>query len=168
MSSNNHDWAPPDSSPHRGFPPAYSTIDIILHFIFTGRIHHSAIKMRRGVPSPGQPKLCMSIPSSLDVLFPLGWFPAVSFIHSMSVSMQTVDSLLIFSVSVFLWPTCQNLLFRVHWCLTFISSNIICSISNGEGNGNPVQYSCLGNPVNRGAWLTTVQGVEKSQTRLSD
>ena len=33
-----------------------------------------------------------------------------------------------------------------------------------EGNGNPLQYSCLGNPMDRGAWQTTVHGVAKSQT----
>ena len=40
--------------------------------------------------------------------------------------------------------------------------------SPGEGNGNPLQYSCLENPMDRGAWQTTVHGVAKSQTRLSD
>ena len=35
--------------------------------------------------------------------------------------------------------------------------------SPGEGNGNPLQYSCLGNPMDRGAWWATVHGVEKSQ-----
>ena len=38
--------------------------------------------------------------------------------------------------------------------------------SPGEGNGNPLQYSCLGNPMDRGAWQTTVHGVMKSQTWL--
>ena len=38
----------------------------------------------------------------------------------------------------------------------------------GEGNGNPLQYSCLENSVNRGAWRATVHGVTKSRTRLSD
>ena len=37
----------------------------------------------------------------------------------------------------------------------------------GEGNGNPLQYSCLENPMNRGAWQATVHGVAKSRTRLS-
>ena len=40
--------------------------------------------------------------------------------------------------------------------------------SPGGGNGNPLQYSCLENPKDRGAWRATVQGVLKSQTRLSD
>ena len=40
--------------------------------------------------------------------------------------------------------------------------------SPGEGNGNPLHYSCLGNPVDRGAWQATIQRIEKSQTRLSD
>ena len=37
----------------------------------------------------------------------------------------------------------------------------------GEGNGNPLQYSCLENPMNRGAWQATVHGVADSWTRLS-
>ena len=37
----------------------------------------------------------------------------------------------------------------------------------GGGNGNPLQYSYLGNPMDRGAWWATVLGVAKSQTQLS-
>ena len=40
--------------------------------------------------------------------------------------------------------------------------------SPGEGNGNPLQYSCLENLMDRGAWWATVHGVTKSRTRLSD
>ena len=40
--------------------------------------------------------------------------------------------------------------------------------SPGEENGNPLQYSCLENPMDRGAWWATVHGVAKSRTRLSD
>ena len=40
--------------------------------------------------------------------------------------------------------------------------------SPGEVNGNPLQYSCLENSMDRGAWRTAVHGVAKSQTRLSD
>ena len=39
--------------------------------------------------------------------------------------------------------------------------------SPGEGNGNPLQYSSLGNPMDRGAWRATVHRVTKSQTQLS-
>ena len=39
---------------------------------------------------------------------------------------------------------------------------------HGEGNGNPLQYSCLGNPMDGGAWWAAIHGVTKSQTRLSD
>ena len=38
----------------------------------------------------------------------------------------------------------------------------------GEGDGTPLQYSCLENPMDRGAWWAAVHGVTKSQTRLSD
>ena len=40
--------------------------------------------------------------------------------------------------------------------------------SPGEGNGYPLQYSGLGNSMDRGAWWATVHGVAKSQTQLSD
>ena len=40
--------------------------------------------------------------------------------------------------------------------------------SPGVGNGNPLQYSCLENPVNRGTWWATVHEVAKSQKQLSD
>ena len=48
------------------------------------------------------------------------------------------------------------------------------AISQGQedplenGNGNPLQYSCLGNPMDKGAWLATVHGVVKSWTQLRD
>ena len=49
----------------------------------------------------------------------------------------------------------------------------LCSIpgsgrSPGEGNGNPLQYSCLENTMDRGAWWATVHRVAKSRTQLSD
>ena len=40
------------------------------------------------------------------------------------------------------------------------------SRSPGGGNGNPLQYSCLENPIDRGAWWATVHGVTKNQRRL--
>ena len=39
---------------------------------------------------------------------------------------------------------------------------------NGEGNDTPLQYSCLENPMDGGAWWAAVHGVARSQTRLSD
>ena len=40
--------------------------------------------------------------------------------------------------------------------------------SLGEGNGNPLQYSCLENPMDKGAWQVVVHGITRSQTQLSD
>ena len=40
--------------------------------------------------------------------------------------------------------------------------------SPGRGNGNPLQYSCLENSMDGGAWWATIRGVAKSQTRLSN
>ena len=49
-------------------------------------------------------------------------------------------------------------------CLHFISSTTSC----GEGNGTPLQHSCLENLMDGGSWWAAVHGVAKSQTRLSD
>ena len=46
--------------------------------------------------------------------------------------------------------------------------SILKSRDNGEGNGNPLQYSCLENPMDGGAWWATVHGFAKSLIRLSD
>ena len=62
------------------------------------------------------------------------------------------------------------------WSLTLgiilhVSANSDLSLSHrisGEGNGNPLQYSCLENPMDGGAWKAAVHGVAKSRTRLSD
>ena len=48
-----------------------------------------------------------------------------------------------------------------HWFMAVLKSM-------AEGNGTPLQYSCLENPMDRGAWWAAVHGVTKSQTRLSD
>ena len=55
--------------------------------------------------------------------------------------------------------------------LYFVLQGQICSllqVSLGEGNGTPLQYSCLENPMDGGAWWTAVHGVTKSRTQLSD
>ena len=41
-------------------------------------------------------------------------------------------------------------------------------MTSGEGNGTPLQYSCLENPMDGGAWWAAVHGITKSQTRLTD
>ena len=40
--------------------------------------------------------------------------------------------------------------------------------SPGGGHGNPLQYYCLGNPMDKGAWWVTTHGVAKTRTQLSD
>ena len=70
---------------------------------------------------------------------------------------------------------CENLLFpggsegKVSACNVGDPGSIPGSgRSPREGNGNPLQYSCLENPMDRGAWRATVHGVAQSRTRLSD
>ena len=45
---------------------------------------------------------------------------------------------------------------------------LLLQVFLGEGNGTPLQHSCLENPMDGGAWWAPVHGVDKSQTRLSD
>ena len=55
---------------------------------------------------------------------------------------------------------------------TFLQPLCLCLLNSGiyiyEGNGNPLQYSCLENPMDRGAWQAAIHGVMKSRTRLSN
>ena len=48
-----------------------------------------------------------------------------------------------------------------------VGSNLGSGGSPGEGNGNPLQYSCLGNLMDRRTWQATVHGITKNQTQLS-
>ena len=48
------------------------------------------------------------------------------------------------------------------------SNSYLLGKGGGEGNGTPLQYSCLENPMGGGAWKAAVRGVAKSQTQLSD
>ena len=59
----------------------------------------------------------------------------------------------------------------IPWALLWLKSKGILFGSlavGGEGNGTPLQYSCLENPMDRGAWWAAVHGVAKSWTRLSN
>ena len=49
------------------------------------------------------------------------------------------------------------------YCVYYVS-HVYCDI--GEGNGNPLQYSCLENPMDRGAWRAPVHRVAESRTAL--
>ena len=52
--------------------------------------------------------------------------------------------------------------------LLFVDFLVMAILTSGEGNGTPLQYSCLEDPMDGGAWWAVVHGVAKSQTRLSD
>ena len=65
------------------------------------------------------------------------------------------------------WCTYQGMralefLMKLDWCLAQ------ARVLFGEGNGSPLQYSCLENPINGEVWWAAVYGVAKSRTRLSD
>ena len=84
------------------------------------------------------------------------------------------------------WTNATNLFFFLHRCFRWLKGKeSACQWSRcrfeadaglipglgkppAERNGNPLQYSCLGNSMDRGAWWATVHGVTKSQIQLSD
>ena len=88
------------------------------------------------------------------------------------VFLIAVRNTLIFAI--FTGPFSYILSFFIAWLInemnpffkTFFTCN--CTPFIGEGNGTPLQYSCLENPMDGGAWWAAVHGVAKSQTRLSD
>ena len=55
-----------------------------------------------------------------------------------------------------------------HLASTIMSVVQSANSNDGEGNGTPLQYSCLENPMDGGAWKSAVHGVAQSQTRLND
>ena len=59
-------------------------------------------------------------------------------------------------------------LFWENFCDIIILQFVGHSPKGGEGKGTPLQYCCLENPMDGGAWWAAVHGVAKSQTRLSD
>ena len=69
---------------------------------------------------------------------------------------------------------CDIVILKIHSC--FWSLNVTRYVWNipmsgrlpGEGNGNSLQYSCLGNPMDKGVWRATVHGIMESQIWLSD
>ena len=79
-----------------------------------------------------------------------------------------------FHLSILSIYVCISICFANKTMLYHVSSFHIfyelthCSLLTGEGNGTPLQYSCLENPMDRGAWWAAIHGVEKSRTRLSD
>ena len=65
-------------------------------------------------------------------------------------------------------PGWSGLLWRFHLRCERLRFDLGLGRAPGEGNGYPLQYSCLKNPMDRGAWGATVHGVAKRRTRLSD
>ena len=123
--------------------------------------------------------------------------PSTSYLEVLAFSQpETLFSLTSFSLcylcrDAFLWasyPLIAEPLFHpssslfLNPVLLFLGSEVKVSACNagdlgsirglgrspGEGNGNPLQYSCLENPMNGGAWWAVVHGVAKSRTQLSD
>ena len=83
-----------------------------------------------------------------------------------SVKLQDTKLILkasFYTLTIIIW---KEVLFSSKSFIVSIWQAPVCL--NREGNGTPLQYSCLENPMDGGAWWAAVYGVAKSQTRLSD
>ena len=104
-------------------------------------------------------KFPWAIIKSYSLMF---FLPASSSWYTWAILRSGHPNLWIFSLKdliSFLFCTLLAIKIFFWYCLTFYF---------GEGNGTPLQYSCLENPMDGGAWWAAVHGVAKSQTRLSN
>ena len=90
-------------------------------------------------------------------------FQCYSVTSSTSPSPRESKSLFFTSVSLLL-----SHIWSHHYHLSKLHIYVLIYYIGREGNGTPLQYSCLENPVDGGAWWTTVHGVAEGWTRLSD
>ena len=126
--------------------------------------------------------MCLVTQSCLTLCSPMDVSPTGSFVHGDSPGKNTGVGC--HALLKWIFPTqgsdpglphCSLLQFFTIWATreTLIYSYMflflnICMYLNGEGNGTPLQHSCLENPMDAGAWWAAVYGVTKSRTWLSD
>ena len=98
----------------------------------------------------------------------LEWTACLFLIQEVNLVWHKLQAFLCSSVLILGWDACSLTYICFVWwsvrvgrslCLVFESSSLFLS--------NPLQYSCLGNPMDRGAWWSTIHGVAKSWTQLS-
>ena len=77
------------------------------------------------------------------------------------------QNLMRFLMQSHIWLSLKVVLPRICMC-ECINIYIYLNTQDGEGNGTPLQYSCLEHPMDGGAWWAAVHGVAKGRTRLSD
>ena len=87
---------------------------------------------------------------------------------ALSVAVRALDLLkeviIIFITSTIVWPQVNNRkATQLHWSTKNWIRDLL-SMALGEGNGTPLQYSCLEDPRDRGAWWAAVYGVAQSRT----
>ena len=114
------------------------------------------------------------------VSFRIGWFDLAVQGTLKRLLQYIIQKHQLFSAQPSLWSSSHIYLYMTPGkaialsIRTFVSKvmallfNMLSKFLIGEGHGNPLQYSCLENPMDRGVWWATVHGVAKSRTRLSD
>ena len=114
--------------------------------------------------------------------FPLGWTGWISLLSkglSRVISSTIIQKQQFFGAQHSLWSnshihtrllekTIALTIWTVVNKMMSLLFNMLSSFVIGEGNGTPLQYSCLENPMDGGAWWAAVHGVAKSRTQLSD
>ena len=96
----------------------------------------------------------------------LDYFTIYVQVHCMTVN--TLWNIYFFICILFFDEIWKSIVILVYSTICVIIFLLRSRVNIGEGNGNPLQYSCLETPMNGGAWWAAVHGVAKSRTRLSD
>ena len=122
-------------------------------------------------PSTEHPELVSFRMGWLDILAVQGTLKTLPQHHSSKASILLHSAFFIVQLS-HPYMTTGKTIALTRWTLVdkvmSLLFNLLSRLVIGEGNGTPLQYSCLENPMDGWAWWAAVHGVTKSQTRLSD
>ena len=140
-----------------------SPADIYLTTVFSKSFSRRSRGWNRGfLPIRPQPQTSIASPGSTLVIKMVLFF---FFLHQGRPYINTSWSKFIVYLRVHTW-------FCIFYKNQQMCRNMYCSVfteeSRRKGDGNPLQYSCLGNPMDRGAWWAIVNGVARSWTRLTE
>ena len=169
---------PPASSAFQA--PGFPSIDLSTHYFLNCSLcsHLLASCCSSNVPStpPSQGFCSCCFISFLHIMGPKlasSWFNLAFSMRLFNLNFKRWPSLSAFLPPASMAPSPSNNYIFNHVCIYFVQNMVVCILFPpvfriGEGNGTPLQYSCLENPMDGGAWKAAVHGVAEGRTWLSD
>ena len=125
------------------------------------------------ISNNSNPSFTLPMVTSFTTSLPI--FQIIIFIHLSEEQGNFLNTLFMKDIQIFYFMNIYKCMFFFVFLFFFLVCHIVLDQVqlhlreiSGEGNGTPLQYSCLENPMDGGAWQAAVHGVAKSQTQLSD